>query len=208
MAWDTETSVEVLAPGTSGIVGVTGGSGNYHWSVRGNGFALSADGRLRDGSTDTTYVYIYALSSACGYCSIEVTDGCSVLSGGVRSTDGSWSEVGRFFPPDIAKSLWAVYSIYHSTCGGHGSSVQAWQYNGKYSMQPVSSSSYPPGSTLQYDCIYFAAHEDIAGEGFLDPIIGKFWWPFCDASQNMGSYWRIWTTAGPTNYFKILEWGC
>jgi hypothetical protein len=94
--WDTETSVEVLAPGTYGIVGVTGGAPPYHWSIRGSGFALSADGRLRDGVTDTPYTYVYALSTACGFAPITVDDGCSSVASGVRSTEGQWLEVDQF----------------------------------------------------------------------------------------------------------------
>jgi len=89
MAWDTANSVEVLAPNTSGIVGVTGGHPPYYWSVRGNGFSLDG-GTLRDGVTDTPYVRIYAHSMACGIAPVEVFDGCSVVNDVVRATVGSW----------------------------------------------------------------------------------------------------------------------
>jgi hypothetical protein len=90
MAWDDSISVEVLAPETRGIVGVTGGAPPYHWSVRGEGFALNEQGNLRDGFTDTPYVWIYALHNACGFAPIEVTDGCSIVNDRVRSTVGEW----------------------------------------------------------------------------------------------------------------------
>ena len=95
MAWDTETSVEVLAPGTSGIVGVIGGSGTYHWSVRGNDFWLDSAHTLRDGMTDTGYTRIYAGANACGTAPITVSDGCSVIIDDVRSTEGRWNDECR-----------------------------------------------------------------------------------------------------------------
>ena len=88
--WDFETSVEVMADNTSGLVFVTGGVPPYHWSVRGQGFALNEQGNLRDGFTDTPFARIFATDWACGYAAIEVTDGCSVANGGVRSTNGQW----------------------------------------------------------------------------------------------------------------------
>jgi len=100
MAWDAEVSVEVLAPGTSGIVGVTGGAPPYHWSVRGIGFSLYNG--LRDGITDTPYVRIYAGLLACGYATIEVSDGCSVVNDGVKATAGRWVVVGDYFYPSAS----------------------------------------------------------------------------------------------------------
>lgn len=93
MVWDASVSVEVLAPGTYGIVGVTGGAPPYTWSVRGMGFALNPQGTLRDGVTDTPYVQIYATASACGFAPITVSDGCSVVSEGVKSTVGEWIKI-------------------------------------------------------------------------------------------------------------------
>lgn len=93
MAWDTATSVEVLAPNTYGIVGVTGGSGTYHWSVRGNDFWLDANHTLRDGTTATPYTRIYAGANACGVAPITVDDGCSAASGLIRATVGRWNLV-------------------------------------------------------------------------------------------------------------------
>ncbi|MFZ3049008.1 MAG: hypothetical protein WA151_24080, partial [Desulfatirhabdiaceae bacterium] len=90
MAWDTDTSAEVLAPGTSGIVGVTGGSGQYHWSVRGVDVWLDPAHTLRDGVTKTGYTMIYTGPNFCGFSPIEVADGCSIVNHGVRSTVGKW----------------------------------------------------------------------------------------------------------------------
>ena len=111
MVWDSESSVEVLAPGTRGIVGVIGGAPPYHWSVRGTGFSLNPYGNLRDGFTDTPYVWIYALPLACGFAPIEVTDGCSVAHGGIRSTIGKWVEDVYAQPcdvPGVGVGTWGV----------------------------------------------------------------------------------------------------
>jgi hypothetical protein len=109
MAWDSETSVDVLDPGTYGIVGVTGGAPPYHWSIRGSGFALSADGHLRDGVTDTPYTYVYALPTACGSAPITVDDGCSSVVSGVRSTEGQWLEL-EYFSQNYVWSGWSQIS--------------------------------------------------------------------------------------------------
>ena len=95
IVWDSENSVEVLAPNTAGFVQVVGGAPPYHWSVRGQGFALNQQGNLRDGFSDSPRVWIYALHNACGFAPIEVTDGCSVISDGIRSTVGSWLNLAQ-----------------------------------------------------------------------------------------------------------------
>jgi len=89
LAWDAENSVEVLADNTSGIVAVTGGAAPYFWSVRGQGFTF--DGyNLRDAVTDVPYIMVYTAPFSCGTATIEVTDGCTVVTGWVRSTSGEW----------------------------------------------------------------------------------------------------------------------
>jgi hypothetical protein len=167
MAWDTATSVEILAPNTSGIVGVTGGVPPYHWSVRGQGFALNQQGNLRDGFTNTPYVWIYALHNACGSAPIEVTDGCSVVNDGVRCTIGRWVELpypvklgipgyhsgksptyGTYYMEAIAGryKTWSLYTP--STVGGEGSEIcQKMNYpvnlNSQYVLPPTSFSPCP-----------------------------------------------------------------
>jgi hypothetical protein len=138
LAWDTATSVEVLAPSTSGIVGVTGGVPPYHWSVRGQGFALNQQGNLRDGFTDTPYVRIYATSLACGFCSIEVTDGCSVVNDGIKSTMGEWVQIG--WP----KTLFAcpINGNIDDYVGYVAGYPLFEKIEGKYKLQQVLSASY------------------------------------------------------------------
>lgn len=89
MSWDDENSAEVIEPGSRVIVGITGGKPPFYVSVRGEGFTL--DGyRIRDGWTDTRLFWVYATGFACGWCPITVSDGCSEVRGGLRSTLGEW----------------------------------------------------------------------------------------------------------------------
>ena len=90
IAWDFENSIEVLADSSSGMVYVTGGVPPYYWSVRGQGFTFD-DYNMRDAVTDVPRIRVFANEYACGYAAIEVTDGCSVVVGGVRSTVGVWA---------------------------------------------------------------------------------------------------------------------
>lgn len=91
MVWDWDGSAEVVAPGTRVFVGFIGGAPPFYIEVRGEGFTL--DGyRQRNGWVDTNYFWVYASSISCGWCPITVSDGCSVVVGGVRCTLGQWVE--------------------------------------------------------------------------------------------------------------------
>ena len=91
IVWDDAVSVEVMAPNTNGIIGVTGGLRPLHWSVRGDDMTL--DGySLRDGFTDTGYTRLYAGTNSCGTCYITVTDGCTEITVAVRCVGGVWVE--------------------------------------------------------------------------------------------------------------------
>ena len=88
IAWDYDSSVEVLADYSSGLVFVTGGRAPYRWQIRVVGMTFD-NYALRDAETDVPYIRVYA-GDACGWCPIEVTDGCSIANGGIRSTNGQW----------------------------------------------------------------------------------------------------------------------
>jgi len=88
IVWDYESSVEVLADYSSGLVFVTGGRAPYRWQIRGVGMTFD-NYSLREAETDVPWIRVY-VGDACGWCPIEVTDGCSIANGGVRSTNGSW----------------------------------------------------------------------------------------------------------------------
>ena len=97
MAWDTENSAEVVAPGSRAVVGITGGAPPFYVSIRGEGFTL--DGyRIRDGWVDTRLFWVYAGPYACGWAPIEVSDGCSIVKHGIRSTEGEWVLQDDFSP--------------------------------------------------------------------------------------------------------------
>ena len=92
IVWDADNSVEILADNSSGMIFVTDGVAPYYWSIRGQGFTF--DGyNMRDAVTDVPYIRVYAGPLACGYAPIEVTDGCSVVNDGVRSTAGEWIQI-------------------------------------------------------------------------------------------------------------------
>ncbi len=92
MVWNDGVSVEVLAPDSWGWVAFIGGRLPALVKVRGNGFTL--DGyNTRDAWTYSRQFRLYASEFACGTCTITVDDGCSVVHGYVRSTEGTWSIV-------------------------------------------------------------------------------------------------------------------
>jgi hypothetical protein len=90
ITYDWDRSVEVLPDGYRGRVYVTGGMAPYYWEIRGQGMGFDFGGMYRNIITNTPWVDVYATEFACGWCPITVTDGCSVASGGIRSTTGNW----------------------------------------------------------------------------------------------------------------------
>jgi hypothetical protein len=150
MSWDADISAEVVAPGSRVLVGVIGGAPPYHWSVRGEGFTL--DGyNMRDGYTDTPYTWIYASSISCGWCQITVSDGCSVVAGGVRSTLGHWVSRLDFNARDYAEQHISEYggylSVFQSVFPGQTSYSQI---SGKYLMA-TPEMNYADGLPFKYD---------------------------------------------------------
>ena len=87
--WDSDSSVDSLAPNTSGAVFVTGGFSTYTWVLTGDGFSFDGAG-LKEIETISKNVTVYAESGACGRAAITVSDKCTSDSGGVASTVGSW----------------------------------------------------------------------------------------------------------------------
>lgn len=221
MAWDDSISVEVLVPGTRGIVGVTGGAPPYHWSVRGEGFTL--DGyNLRDGWTNTPYVWIYAGPFACGWAPIEVTDGCSIVRDGVRSTVGEWRRVGSPFRPiDIYKP--DQHGMFTKEINGYQSTIAGTWFKGKYCLNSESP-DISPAETWYYKTwvVYNNGSEsghwqscfDAAGEAILDPFAGVFSIPVVGNSQFLetsdstpcgGYFFRNWWLE---TELSVWEWVC
>jgi hypothetical protein len=89
IAWDEENSAEVIADNSTGFFVIVGGRSPFTVSVRGNGFYLDPEKTFRDGVIGGRNIPVYT-GNSCGYCHITVTDGCSSVSGGVRSTNGRW----------------------------------------------------------------------------------------------------------------------
>jgi len=101
IVWDSDNSVEVLADNTSGVVFVTGGVAPYYWKIRGIGMAF--EGGKREATSFIPSIRVYA-GDACGWCPIEVTDGCSTVNGGVRSIGGSWVHIGDYGMDNLSAS--------------------------------------------------------------------------------------------------------
>jgi hypothetical protein len=90
LAFDWDSSVEVLEPDSSGFVSFTGGRLPALVKIRGNGFSL--DGyNTRDAWTYHRTFRVYAHAMACGTAPIAIDDGCTVASGAVRSSLGHWT---------------------------------------------------------------------------------------------------------------------
>jgi hypothetical protein len=89
LAWDSENSVDVIADMSSGVIVVTGGRPPFEISIRGSGFYLDQKG-ARDGFVDGRNIKVYT-STACGTCTVNISDGCSAVAGSVRSVNGRWS---------------------------------------------------------------------------------------------------------------------
>lgn len=123
MEWDFDNSAEVVAPGGMALVRVLGGAAPYRVSVRGEGFTL--DGyRQRDGVYSTPAFWVFAESYSCGWCPIEVNDGCSIVRGGIRSTLGQWVLIAQNEPNlpcicgsnDNWESEYYLFNLYRHVC--------------------------------------------------------------------------------------------
>lgn len=90
LVWDDVNSIEVIADNSWGDVRVVGDYDELHWKLRGQGFYTDQGRRYREAITYGPSLRIFT-GDACGPCLIEVTDGCTVLSGYfVRSATGEW----------------------------------------------------------------------------------------------------------------------
>ncbi len=92
LVYDADNSVDILSPGTSGVVRFTGGRLPVTVQVRGNGFSLDGYNQ-RDGLAYSRAFWVYAHEMACGQAPINIDDGCTVVQGSVRSTVGRWDGV-------------------------------------------------------------------------------------------------------------------
>lgn len=207
LAWDGEVSPEIMAPNSAVNIGVTGGRPPYTWSVAGSGFQFQNGAKKI--TTTTAQVQLSALVAACGSADVNVSDGCTVAVGSIRCSAGRWVEVGSFSPSAVALALGWIFTIYDRTCPGINPMITpAHRYEGKYYLDP-GIGNYPLDGYLTYSCINAASMENIAGRGFIDPVVGKFWWPFCHAAGwNAARGWyRTWICS-PSPNVMIKEWQC
>lgn len=94
IVWDNEFSVEILADNSQGVIRVSGGRLPFTVSVRGSGFYLDRSRTMRDAIVHSGDFLIYT-GQACGYCVVTVSDGCSTVVGGIRSTNGKWEAISN-----------------------------------------------------------------------------------------------------------------
>jgi len=153
IVWDFDNSSETIAPGYSALIIVTGGISPYSWSVRGQGISFNQAGNIREITTLTPYVYVYASLDACGFAPVTVTDGCSIISNGIRVTLGQW--IRR---PDL-----------DNTCPG--STGELTQYDG--------AELY--AGKLKYVQTYLQGNVSGGGVGTCDTIRNQFYTIACDS---------------------------
>lgn len=201
MEWDYDNSAEVVVPGGMALVRVTGGAAPYRVSVRGEGFTL--DGyRRRDGVYTTPYFWVFAESFACGWCPIEVNDGCTIVRGGIRSALGQWVE-----------------DVYASPCSVPGRGVFAWNSTvesivGRYKVRQICGNNAVNCQNFGLPC----SAENIAGTAAwvcTNWSPGEqpcFSLPGGITACESGVYWeydgasalKIYTFTG----YKVWEWVC
>jgi len=226
IVWDRENSVEVLADNTSGTVAVIGGVTPYYWSVRGNGFSFDGQS-LRDAITDVPYIRVFT-GDACGFAPIEVTDGCSVVNGGVRSTNGVWQQVfiktggiGSFGCPDVFVGTGAWGSVANHTDIGISGQYRITQqsglgdgYYGIFSTRAAAiarceeiRSAPPPQDQIAGQCFDYPPLCMECGEcsvgGFDVYYTRKVGFHSTINSEN--SFWGAWFII---NYTRLEKWVC
>lgn len=92
LEYDIDSAVEVLAPGSDGIVYFSGGRLPVFIKIRGVGFTLDGYSQ-RDGWIYGNSFRIFAHEFACGTCLVTLNDGCSIAIGEIRSTAGHWDGI-------------------------------------------------------------------------------------------------------------------
>jgi hypothetical protein len=229
LAWDTSVSPEVMSPNSVVTIAVTGGRGPYTWTVIGEKF------QFRNGSTliETALpeVNFHALVGACGMADIAVTDGCSTVTGSVRSTAGSWVFLAEFNAVVLtgigldASSAWPVGSCSYFKLGmGAASSRRIGPFGterkGAYLMQEIGTSPNEDVLFLSYTSNTYAiaqcGPEDWPGCRQIkvkDPVVGVFDIYGLDSGASIfrpGSSARCpsYTPHLYTGRIGIYEWRC
>jgi hypothetical protein len=92
LLWDAAAGDAAIGQSDSETVGVTGGKANYTFSVSGTDFWLDVGHTITTLETSNLTATVYSGASACGTCTVTVTDGFGQVCGGyVLCTTGSWT---------------------------------------------------------------------------------------------------------------------
>jgi len=85
ISWNDSVSSETIARSSSCTIAILDGVGPYHWEETGTDFSLT------NAYTDGLVNELNAGATACGSCTITVTDACGeTITGWVRCTTGQW----------------------------------------------------------------------------------------------------------------------
>jgi hypothetical protein len=132
LAWDTSITPAVVAPNSSNLIAVTGGRGPYTWTVNGSGFQFY--GGSTRAITNGRQVSLSALPLACGIADVTVTDGCSTITGSIRSTAGKWVMVSAgAVTAAAAKAIYGNLAIEAEV--GESSSIGLIGYTGRHKVK-------------------------------------------------------------------------
>lgn len=214
LVWDASVSPATIAPGTSAIIGVTGG-GRYEltWEVVGEGFRFDNGSTLyRTGAPRVRFV---ALPTACGPAIITVKDGCSTVVETILCTTGRWVRIGDFRVLDLYVANGWIYGCADNSYS-YQSDMVITQKSGKYLLShsfvnpdPASSLTYGVGTGG------YCASSDVGGVIATDPIVGLFSWLAIVRTEVIyqgtpQQYYRPWmvTPGTSSNILTIFEWGC
>ena len=123
LAIDPDTSVSVIAPGSSGmVVLVEDVGGPYTWSAGGSLYFDVRGLHLNKIETTLPMVRVSADEDFCGMGSVHVTDGCSSDSYSIRSTEGEWVQIlaWRPFTQNGGAGFQLMGGVHERTCDTTG----------------------------------------------------------------------------------------
>lgn len=87
MTWNGSFTPDTIGSNDDALIAVLDGSGRYTWTIDGQGFSIGGPGRTTERTTiPSTRIFT---SSACGYASITVDDGCSTIRHTIRADAGT-----------------------------------------------------------------------------------------------------------------------
>lgn len=223
MEYDTESSADIIADDTSGVVHVTGGKAPYNWEISGTGFSIEAVTQSANATVTTT--------DACGSGVITVTDACdNVASGVVRSPEGVWFQVyhsqaginGDDLDPNppYADGCPKIEVATSQATGSIDSTVEEYIHNGKKVVQYFlqDRTSAPPAKDSLAEAIAYC--ETINAIDYVqDPkrLEGSCFdwesddWKSCSdysgttlyppRGYDLGKYSNVWETGDPAYYY-------